>query len=334
MILVTGGAGFIGSVLVQELNKLNEKNIVIVDRLGKENKWKNLRNVVFQDFIHADDFFQDNRDDLFSGLKGIYHLGACSSTTQTDVDFLMSNNYSFSKNIFQIATHFQIPLVYASSAATYGAGEKGYSDQAANKKGDDFFSLRPLNPYGLSKKVFDDWALQQKSTPEKWFGVKFFNVYGPNEYHKADMRSLVEKAFGQIKQSGQVKLFKSHRPDFKDGEQKRDFIYVVDAARALVQLMNKAKNEDSGLINLGTGQCRTFLDLVNATFKAVGKDPQIQFIDMPNEIRHQYQYFTEADMKRFKKVLPQFKFHSLEEGVTDYVKNFLMQDEEVNRYYH
>ncbi|HAZ14280.1 MAG: ADP-glyceromanno-heptose 6-epimerase [Bdellovibrionales bacterium GWA2_49_15] len=320
MILVTGGAGFIGSVLARDLNRRGHKDLIIVDRLGKADKWKNLRHVNFEDFIHADELFLADRDDLFSQLTAIYHLGACSSTTENDVDFLMGNNYAFSKNIFNLATQYDIPLVYASSAATYGDGEQGYADNESKAH-----ALLPLNPYGFSKKIFDDWVLGQKSTPARWFGVKFFNVYGPNEYHKGEMRSIVHKAFGQIQTSGKVKLFKSHKAGYKDGEQLRDFVYVNDVTAGMISLIEDTKKKASGIYNMGTGKARSFLDLVTAVFRALDKTPEIEFIDMPLNIRDQYQYFTEADMGKIKKILPKLKLHTLEEGVKDYVQNYLIK---------
>ena len=326
MILITGGAGFIGSVLVRDLNCRGHKNLIIVDRLGKAEKWKNLKHAVFEDFIHADDLFQEDRDDLFSQVSAIYHMGACSSTTENDVDFLMGNNYSFSKNIFNLATHYNIPLVYASSAATYGDGELGYIDSH-----DQMHALLPLNPYGFSKKTFDDWVLAQKFAPSKWFGIKFFNVYGPNEYHKGEMRSIVHKAFGQIQSTGKVKLFKSHKIGFKDGEQLRDFIYVNDVTEAMISLVEGANKQDSGIYNMGTAKARSFLDLTNAVFRALDKTPNIEYIDMPLNIRDQYQYFTEAEMGKMKRILPKLKFHTLEEGVKDYVQNYLVKNDSYYR---
>lgn len=319
MILVTGGAGFIGSVLVKELNKKGITDIVIVDRLAKSEKWKNLRGLKFSEYILADDFFELELDDLFEEFTSIYHMGACSSTTEKNVDYLMKNNVEFSRNIFTMACELGIPLVYASSAATYGDGKFGYSDD--HKK---IESLIPLNPYGFSKQVFDQWALEQRKRPPVWFGVKFFNVYGPNEYHKDGMYSVVYKAFKEIEESGRVKLFKSHRPDFKDGEQLRDFVYVKDVVRAMIELMNIKDERKSGIVNMGTGKARSFNDLVTATFKAMNKNVAIDYVDMPDHVRNQYQYFTEAKMEKFHSLVPNFVWSSLEDGVTDYVKNHLL----------
>lgn len=321
MILVTGGAGFIGSVLVKELNKLGHSDIVIVDRLKDTDKWKNLRELKYRDYYHADEFLSSENEDLFSELTCIFHMGACSATTERDMDYLMKNNVYYTQSLFEMARNLDIPFIYASSAATYGDGELGYSDNHETVS-----KLRALNPYGYSKQLVDEWILKQKEKPKHWFGVKFFNVYGPNEYHKGDMRSLVHKAYGQILTDGKVRLFKSHKEGFKDGEQLRDFVYVVDVVKAMIEMMKPEVKKHSGIYNLGSGKARSFFHLVEATFKALEKTPNIEFIDMPLSIRNQYQYFTEADMKKFQTVFPQFKFHSLEEGVTDYVKNFLMTD--------
>ena len=321
MILVTGGAGFIGSVLVKELNKLGHSDIVIVDRLKDTDKWKNLRELKYRDYYHADEFLSSENEDLFSELTCIFHMGACSATTERDMDYLMKNNVYYTQSLFEMARNLDIPFIYASSAATYGDGELGYSDNHETVS-----KLRALNPYGYSKQLVDEWILKQKEKPKHWFGVKFFNVYGPNEYHKGDMRSLVHKAYGQILTDGKVRLFKSHKEGFKDGEQLRDFVYVVDVVKGMIEMMKPEVKKHSGIYNLGSGKARSFFHLVEATFKAMEKTPNIEFIDMPLSIRNQYQYFTEADMKKFQTVFPQFKFHSLEEGVTDYVKNFLMTD--------
>lgn len=324
MILVTGGAGFIGSVLVKELNNQGHEDIVIVDRLRDTAKWKNLRGLKFSEYIHADEFIDSTYQDIHESLTMIFHIGACSSTTMMDMDYLMENNVNYSKSLWVLATHLKIPFIYASSAATYGDGEQGYSDDHSKISG-----LLPLNPYGYSKQLFDEWALQQSETPSMWFGLKYFNVFGPNEYHKEEMRSLVHKAFGQINETGKVKLFKSHRPDFEDGKQLRDFIYVKDVVKGMLALSEKKRSSDaqaSGIYNMGTGKCRSFLDLVKATFKAMDKEENIEFIDMPMSIRNQYQYFTEADMGKFLKICPGFEFSSLEDGVADYVQNYLMKD--------
>ena len=321
MILITGGAGFIGSVLASELNRFGHEDLVIVDRVEESLKWKNLRGIKFQDYIHADELFGGDYDDLIADAEMIFHLGACSSTTEKNMDYLMKNNVAYTQALFRFAATKNIPFIYASSAATYGAGDMGYIDDHELLP-----TLMPLNPYGYSKQLVDEWILNEEQKPDHWFGLKFFNVYGPNEYHKKEMRSLVHKAFEQIKYSGSVKLFKSHRPDFLDGEQLRDFIYVKDVVRAMLELASPDKRQYSGIYNLGTGVARTFLDLILATFKALSLDPNIEFIDMPIHLQNQYQYFTEANMTKFYQAIPEFEFTSLEEGVSEYIQNYLMQE--------
>jgi ADP-L-glycero-D-manno-heptose 6-epimerase len=321
MILITGGAGFIGSVLAHELNRLGHQDLVIVDRLEETLKWKNLRGIKFSDYINADELFGGDYDDLIAEAEIIFHMGACSSTTEKNMDYLMKNNVAYTQALFRFATSKNIPFIYASSAATYGSGELGYDDDH-----ELIPNLLPLNPYGYSKQLVDEWILNEENKPDHWFGLKFFNVYGPNEYHKAEMRSLVHKAFGQILNTGVVKLFKSHRTDYMDGEQLRDFIYVKDVVRVMLELSNPDKVTYSGIYNLGTGIARTFLDLITATFAAMNREPQIEFIDMPLELQSQYQYFTEANMNKFFSVVPEFEFTPLEEGVQEYVQNYLMQE--------
>lgn len=320
MILITGGAGFIGSVLAKQLNALGHTDLVIVDKLEDSIKWKNLRGIKYLDYIHADELFNGDYDDLIAQTDLIFHMGACSSTTEKNMDFLMKNNVAYSQALFRFAATKNIPFIYASSAATYGAGEFGYND---NHEG--ISQLMPLNPYGYSKQLVDEWILKEEAKPEHWFGLKFFNVYGPNEYHKEEMRSLVHKSFEQIKSSGKVKLFKSHRPEFKDGEQLRDFIYVKDVVGAMIELADPEKAEHSGIYNLGTGVARSFLDLTKATFKSMGIAPNIEFIDMPEALRGQYQYYTQAEVDKLMNVLPGFEFTSLEAGISDYVQNYLMK---------
>ena len=320
MILVTGGAGFIGSVLIKELNLLGRSDIIIVDRLESSVKWKNLRGLKYAEYIQADDLFSGGYDEIIDEVSFIFHMGACSATTEMDMDFLMQNNVNYSKNLFGFAMAKDVPIVYASSAATYGDGEQGYLDDESKIP-----SLMPLNPYGYSKQLFDEWVNKIPQHPKHWFGLKFFNVYGPNEYHKEGMRSLVNKAYDQIQESGKVKLFKSHKDGYEDGRQLRDFIYVKDVCRAMIEMMNPSAAQYSGIYNLGTGKCRTFEDLVIATFKALDIEPNIEFVDMPENLRNQYQYYTQADMNKFHKFLPNFKFSSLEDGVTDYVKSHLSQ---------
>jgi ADP-L-glycero-D-manno-heptose 6-epimerase len=320
-ILLTGAAGFIGSYLLGFLNKKGYKNIIIADDFNEEDKWFNFD---AKDFIAKVD-----REILFEWLKKespaidfVFHLGARTDTTEFDYSIHERLNVEYSKNIWNYCTAGNIPLIYASSAATYGSGEFGYNDDHALPE-----KLQPLNPYGVSKNEFDKWVLKQ--TPDSrlpthfWAGLKFFNVYGPNEYHKGRMASVIFHSFNQIKSTGKVKLFKSHRPDFKNGEQLRDFIYVEDVADVCYWLMEN--QVASGLYNLGTGKARTFNDLVKATFAGMGKDPVIEYIDMPDDIRDKYQYFTEAAMAKLRDAGYTPAFYSLEEGVGHYVKNYLMK---------
>ena len=321
MILVTGGAGFIGSVLAKQLNVLGHTDLVIVDKLESSSKWKNLRGIKYLEYIHADELFSGEYDDLIAEADMVFHMGASSSTTEMNMDFLMKNNVSYTQALFRFAATKNIPFIYASSAATYGNGEAGYSD--AQELID---SLMPMNPYGYSKQLVDEWILKEEKKPDHWFGLKFFNVYGPNEYHKEEMRSLVHKSFEQIKSKASVKLFKSHRPEYKDGQQLRDFIYVKDVVRVMIELADPDKSHFSGIYNLGTGKARSFHDLAVATFKAMSINPKIEFIDMPESIRAQYQYFTEAEMGKLLEVLPGFEFTSLEDGVFDYVQSHLVKE--------
>jgi ADP-L-glycero-D-manno-heptose 6-epimerase len=320
MILITGAAGFIGSVIVKHLNDLGETDLLLCDHFETAEKWKNLRDLRYDSFVQVEDLFDHPAWKKAKPLRAIYHMGACSDTTELDMDFLYQNNTEFTNKLLGLAAQKDIPIVYASSAATYGSGEQGYADDHAQIP-----NLRPLNKYGYSKQLSDEWILRQKKKPKVWFGVKFFNVFGPHEYHKGKMSSVVFQSFNQIKDVGEVKLFKSHRPDFRDGEQLRDFVYVKDVVRAMVELVAAGKKKPtlSGIYNLGTGQARSFHDLVKATFTAMDKKPNIKFIDMPEELRNQYQYYTQAEMGKLKKALPKFKFLSLEDAVSDYVREHL-----------
>lgn len=320
MILVTGAAGFIGSAIVKKLNDLGHMDLILCDDFESGDKWKNLRNLKYGAIVRINELFDHPVWKKQVGLKAIYHMGACSDTTQLDMDYLYKNNTEYTNRLLTLAGQKNIPIVYASSAATYGAGDQGYIDD--HKK---ISTLKPLNKYGYSKQLTDEWILKQTKKPKVWFGVKFFNVFGPNEYHKGKMSSVVFQSFNQISDVGEVKLFKSHRSDFKDGEQLRDFVYVKDVVRAMIGLIEAGKKKPtlSGIYNLGTGEARSFHDLVKATYKAMDRDPKIKFIDMPEELRNQYQYFTQADMTKFKKALPKFKFLRLEEAVDDYVRNHL-----------
>lgn len=319
MIVVTGAAGFIGSCLVGKLNAIGFDDIIVVDDFSKEAKNKNLSNKKYIEKIPRDEFFEW-LDRSYRNVSFIYHIGARTDTTEFDKEIFDKLNVNYSKEIWKACTKHNIPLLYASSAATYGMGEHGYEDSH-----EIVDNLKPLNPYGESKNEFDKWVLQQKKTPPYWYGMKFFNVYGPNEYHKGRMASVIMHSYKQILSTGKVKLFRSHHPDFEDGKQLRDFIYVKDVVEVLYYLMRNSKK--SGLYNLGTGKARTFLDLVHAVFDAMEIEPKIFFIDTPEDIRDKYQYFTEAKMEKLKKTGYGREFRTLEEGVTDYVQNYLMPDQ-------
>lgn len=318
MHVVTGGAGFIGSAVVSKLNAEGINDILIVDELGHSEKWKNLLNSSYLEYFHKDDFIKLLEAGKFKGqISAVVHMGACSSTTETDMDFLMQNNFGYSMRLAKHCLESGIRFIYASSAATYGDGAQGYSDRP-----DDFSRLRPLNRYGYSKHLFDLWTIRNKVW-DQICGLKFFNVYGPNEYHKEDMRSVVNKAYHQIKESGRVRLFKSYRPEFADGEQKRDFIYVKDCADVIWWLLNNS--EVNGVFNLGTGNAESWNALASAVFSALGLQSNIEYIDMPEALRSQYQYFTQAEMLSLKQAGCPVHFRSLAEGVRDYVQNYLEQ---------
>jgi len=316
VILVTGAAGFIGSCMVGYLNRKGYQNIIIVDEFDDENKKLNYEDKKIIARVDRNGLF-DWLNDHPMQIDFVFHLGARTDTTEFDYAILEKLNVDFSKKIWGYCTEKNIPLVYASSAATYGDGELGYKDDH-----DLPYKLNPLNPYGKSKNEFDKWVLKEKTQPPFWAGLKFFNVYGPNEYHKNRMASVIFHSFNQIKSSGKVKLFRSHKAEYKDGEQLRDFVYVKDVVDICYWLMNE--KPASGLYNLGTGKARTFKDLVTAIFKSLDKEPVIEFIDTPLDIRDKYQYFTEADMNKLRRVGYKEDFYSLEEGVEIYVKNFLL----------
>lgn len=320
MFIVTGGAGFIGSAFVWKLNSEGIDNIIIVDRLGTTDKWENLVNGRVVDYFHKDDFLEMVREDRVPfNVRGVVHMGACSSTTERDADYLMENNYRYSCSLAEWAMKKGIRFVYASSAATYGDGSEGFSDDDSLT-----LSLRPINMYGYSKQLFDLWVLRNKFH-HKIAGIKFFNVFGPNEYHKGDMKSVVYKAYHEVAETGTVRLFKSYREEYNDGEQMRDFIYVKDCVEVLWWLLGK--REVNGIFNLGTGNARTWNDLVTAVFSAMGRDSQIDYIEMPESIRDQYQYFTEATMDKLNATGCPLSFHSLEEAVHDYVVNYLEKND-------
>jgi len=314
MIVVTGALGFIASCMIKVLNEANVE-VVAVDDFYKDKKDPNLEYKQVREWIHRD-IFLPWFEVQHGKIDAVFHLGARTDTTEQDNAIFDKLNVSYSKQIWSICAAHNIPLVYASSAATYGLGEHGYED---NHKIVD--KLKPLNPYGVSKNEFDKWALVQKAKPPFWAGLKFFNVYGPNEYHKSRMASVIFHTYKQVRATDAMKLFRSHREDFKDGEQKRDFIYVKDVVKVCKWLMDHKPKD--GLYNLGTGEARTFYDLAASTFRAMDKEVAISYIDTPEDIRDKYQYFTEADMSKLRKAGYKDKFYSLEEGVTDYVQNYL-----------
>jgi ADP-L-glycero-D-manno-heptose 6-epimerase len=316
MIVITGGAGFIGSAIAWRINNLGRNDIIIVDELGLDEKWKNLVALNFHDFINKNEFIKQIETGDKLDIDAIIHMGANSSTTEKDADHLISNNYEYTKKLAKYCVQNNIRFIYASSAATYGDGALGFNDDEKICQ-----SLSPLNMYGYSKNLFDIWAIKN-GIVDKIVGLKFFNVFGPNEYHKGDMRSVVHKAFEQIKSTGSVKLFKSRNPDYKDGEQKRDFVYVKDAVDMTLFFLDK--KDKNGIYNVGTGKARTWNDLVTAIFKALNKSVNIEYIELPEHLVEKYQYFTEAKIDKIKEAGYPHPITSLEDGVTDYVKNFLL----------
>jgi len=319
MIIVTGGAGFIGSALIAALNGRGISDILVVDELGTDQKWKNLRNLSFADYVEKGDFLErvvENK--IGSSIETVFHLGASSSTTETNASYLIKNNYEYTKLLAQWATDKNVRFIYASSAATYGDGSAGFSDDEAQ-----IDMLQPLNMYGYSKQLFDLWA-RRTGLLKKIAGLKYFNVFGPNEYHKADMRSFVLKAFEQIKAKGKVCLFKSCNPEYADGEYVRDFIYVKDAVDMTLFFFDNP--EINGLFNIGSGKARTWNELVKAVFAAMDGESNIKYIEMPESIRNQYQYFTQAEMGKLHKAGCTKKLTSLEEGIKDYIQNYLQKE--------
>lgn len=321
MIVVTGAAGFIASCVVASLNEQGYKDLILVDDFSKKGKTPNYEHKTYTNLVERKDFIPW-LNEHGNEVQIVIHLGARTDTTEFDARIFDELNIDYSKAIWKLCVKQGLPLIYASSGATYGMGEHGYSDshEVVDK-------LKPLNPYGESKNEFDKWALEQNEQPYFWAGLKFFNVYGPNEYHKGRMASVVFHAFNQIQEKGAVKLFRSHHADYKDGEQLRDFVYVKDVASVITFLMETRKH--SGLYNLGTGQASTFLALAKSTFAALNLEPDISFIDTPADIRDKYQYFTEADMSKLVGIGYDKPFMSLEDGVRDYVSNYLVP----NRYW-
>ncbi len=317
MIIVTGAAGFIGSCLVSKLNAAGINDIVVVDDFSKIEKAENLEGKTLISKVGRKDFISWLKD-FGPEVDFIYHLGARTDTTEFDKAIFDDLNLGYSKQVWNLCVEFNIPLVYASSGATYGLGEFGYKDEHSVVE-----KLKPLNPYGDSKNDFDKWVLKQTKVPPFWAGLKFFNVYGPNEYHKSRMASVIFHAVNQINEKGEMKLFRSHNRDYTDGGQLRDFVYVKDVVEVCLFLMRE--KPESGIYNLGTGKARTFLDLVRNTFKSMGKEEQISFIDTPIDIRDKYQYFTEAEITKLLNAGYKGGFHSLEEGIKDYVQNYLLE---------
>ncbi|WP_375446669.1 ADP-glyceromanno-heptose 6-epimerase [uncultured Fibrella sp.] len=318
MIIVTGAAGFIGSCLIDKLNSENFNYIIAVDDFSNPDKKPNLDGKHIQEFVEREQFF-DWLDANYQEVEFLFHIGARTDTTEFDYAIFEHLNVAYSKKIWEKCIEYQIPLVYASSAATYGLGEHGYDDNESVIP-----QLKPLNPYGESKNEFDIWALQQERKPFFWAGLKFFNVYGPNEYHKGRMASVIFHAYHQICKTDRMRLFRSHNPDFTDGGQMRDFVYVKDVVDVCLFLMHHRRN--SGIYNLGSGTARTFLDLANSTFAAMNREPQIDFIDTPADIRDKYQYYTQANMSKLRSIGYDRPFHSLEDGIADYVQTYLQHD--------
>jgi ADP-L-glycero-D-manno-heptose 6-epimerase len=315
MIVVTGAAGFIASNVVQALNDYGRQDLILVDDFSKEEKRRNYEDRFFHCLVHRDEFLQSFREN-HDNIECVIHLGARTDTTEFDYNVFQQLNVDYTLALWNLCTAYQIPLIYASSAATYGMGELGYDDRH-----DIVFDLKPLNPYGRSKNEIDKYILTQKEQPPFWAGLKFFNVYGPNEFHKGKMASVILHAYCQIRETGKVKLFRSHNPNFQDGQQLRDFVYVKDVARVILWLMKH--QPESGLYNVGTGKARSFYDLADNTFKAMGRETDIEFVDTPVNIRDKYQYFTEANIQKLRNAGYHEPFTTLEDGTRDYV-NFLL----------
>jgi ADP-L-glycero-D-manno-heptose 6-epimerase len=326
-ILVTGGAGFIGSNIAGTLADHTKYRVVVADQFGSDDKWRNLAKHRIYEIISPGDIFywlESNKNEL----DAIIHMGAISSTTETDVDLILETNFTLSRGLWNWAAQNKKRFIYASSAATYGGGEAGFKDDLSPEA---LAKLKPLNAYGWSKQLFDQFVAIATSgagdkLPPQWVGLKFFNVYGPNEYHKDGQQSVVAQIFPHAKYGRPVKLFKSYHADYKDGEQLRDFIYVKDCVKLTAWLLGNP--QVSGLYNVGTGKARSFNDLAKAAFNAVGKEPHITYFDMPEELRSKYQYLTEADMTRLRAAGYTEAFTSLEDGVKDYIQNYLNQDDQ------
>lgn len=314
MYIVTGGAGFIGSCVVRALNDAGIGDIVIVDNIASTDKWMNMRNKHYLKYVNKRDFLEELPS--YKDVKAIIHMGACSSTTERDFDYLWNNNFEYTKTLWNYCAEKQISFIYASSAATYGGGEQGFDDCS------DIDLLRPLNGYGYSKQIFDQWVKHQANVfPKQHVGLKFFNVYGPNEYFKGSMASMIFHGFNQIKSDGEIRLFKSANPDYADGGQLRDFVYVKDICSVILWLL---ENEQvSGLFNVGTGRAQSFRELAEATFHALGLEPNIRYIEMPEHLKNKYQYYTKAEMSKLREAGYEKPFMDLEAGAKDYVTEHL-----------
>ncbi len=319
MIVVTGGAGFIGSAIVWRLNQEDVRDIIIVDHLSTSDKWKNLSPLYFRDYIEKDEFLKlVEQDKDIPGLEAIFHMGARSDTLEKDAGFLIDNNFRYSKLLAQYAIKRGIKFIYASSAATYGDGRLGFDDNEVL-----LHSLRPLNPYAFSKHIFDLW-IYENNLLRNVIGLKFFNVYGPNEYHKGEMRSKVLKAYEEVKSTGKIRLFKSYKPEFKDGEQKRDFIYIKDVVE-IVMFLYKSENAH-GIYNVGTGRAHSWLDLAYAVFRALKMEPQIEFVEMPEWLKPRYQYFTQANISKLRRLGYPGKFYTFENAVSEYIRDYIEKE--------
>lgn len=316
---MTGGAGFIGSCMIKTLNDKGIEDIIVVDNIADTDKWVNIRNKkIGGGYIHKDIFLEKLKEGNYKGITAIIHLGACSSTTEKNFDYLWNNNFGYSKNLWNYCVRNQIPFLYASSAATYGDGKSGFDDRI------EIDRFMPMNGYGYSKQAFDLWTARQAEKPPHYAGFKFFNVYGPNEYFKGSMASMIFHGYGQIKKTGKIRLFRSGNPSYKDGEQLRDFVYVKDVCDVLWFFLDECR--ENGLFNVGTGKGRSFNELAYAVFAAMNREPQIEYIDMPEQLKKKYQYYTRAEIGKLRHAGYKKRFHSLTEGIEDYVSNYLEKD--------
>lgn len=319
-IIVTGGAGFIGSCIVRSLNDIGREDIIIVDNVASTDKWMNMRNKKYIKYVHKSEFLSELSS--YEDVEAIIHMGAQSSTTEKNFDYLWKNNFEYTKSLWEYCTEKQISFIYASSAATYGDGELGFDDKM------DIDKLMPLNGYGYSKQLFDQWVKHQaKETPDQHVGLKFFNVYGPNEYFKGGMASMIFHGYRQIRENGSIRLFKSCHPDYEDGGQLRDFVYVKDICKVILWFLEH--KEISGLFNVGTGKAQSFRELAEATFYALNLEPNIIYIDMPEHLKEKYQYYTQADMSKLRSVGYRDTFCTLKNGCFDYVNAYLAKNYQI-----